>query len=821
MSYKNPNASTIKSNQDGQKSSLLFWILSAFTALFLFWAPFQKGLFNGNTYEFERPIYSSFVWAFIILFIMSIFLFYNWKLNKQSDLLSLVIWLIPITFVISSIFAASSYYAVNMIYIQFAYSVFFLLGIYISNNNLGASIVRNSIIYSAYFIVIFGLFNWFGNKEAIFKLVKWFSADMIQPFYQDAVMTDANGVRLTSVFQYANSYAAFLIAVLLCSLYMIVISRKWSSLLIHGIMVVPIIISFFLTLSRGGLVILPVVLLAVLPFLKPYKQLVYIIQMAVSFIISFIILNKITNVGIELSKNFVSGLSLQGWGVLLLASIINAALALCIMKYIAPYIQTKLLPLTKYRLSNVILPIGAVVIGTLMALLLFNDTGLTKLLPENIKTRIENINFQQHSVLERGTFYSDAIKLFKDYPVSGAGGGAWSALYEKYQNNPYVSRQAHNFFLQYLVEVGIIGLIVLLFMIGWIFYLFIRNQLKNDSESNNPRFIFYIVTISLLIHSMIDFDLSYVYLGILLFLCLGAMISNIDVGQLSGKWTAINKYKWIYPSVLIIFALVMFFNSTQLLNANSNFRAADSLGQNNKSINEIFVPLNNALSQHPYHPQYADFKIDILLQAYSQTKDERYYNDATALIQQTLQREPRNRFIIEKKISAMSVKGQLPEVLALINKEMVNFPWDISFYERSITIGFELGEKARQEKNNALKDQYWNQSIEVYKQVQAKTKELEALPKEQLQGRAFGLTKNMALALGNIDLIRGNYAAAENFFKFQLTDQFDDPLNKQMARSYLATLQKQNKNDQALLNKLIAKDPKEKDEIIKLVNATF
>lgn len=44
--------------------------------------------------------------------------------------------------------------------------------------------------------------------------------------YSDAVMTDANGLRLTSVFQYANSYAAFLIALLLCSIYLTVTSKN-------------------------------------------------------------------------------------------------------------------------------------------------------------------------------------------------------------------------------------------------------------------------------------------------------------------------------------------------------------------------------------------------------------------------------------------------------------------------------------------------------------------------------------------------------------------------------------------------------------------
>jgi hypothetical protein len=820
MSYK--STSLKKQAEVTSKTSILFWILTIFTTLFLFWAPFQKALFNGNTFDFERPLYSSFIWCAIILFLISIYLFYNWKFKHASDSISLVVWMIPLSFIVSLVSAASSYYAVNIMYIQLVYVIFFLLGIYISKSDLGGTIIRGALMASGYFIVIFGLFNWFGNKEFIFSLVHWYTGEMSDiNYYRDAVMTDSNGLRLTSVFQYANSYAAFLIAFMLCSIYLTITSKKWFLILVHSFFTITIIVSFFLTLSRGGLVVLPIVLLFILPFLKPYKQILFIIHIIVSFIISLLILTEVTTTGIELGKQFSSSLSMQGWAMLIGASLLNAGIALCVQKYGAGRIQNKLLKFQAKRFSNLLIPISAVIIGTISVVLIFQDTGFTKLLPENIKTRIENINFQQHSVLERGTFYSDAIKLYKDYPVTGAGGGAWSALYEKYQNNPYVSRQAHNFFLQYLVEVGSLGFIVLLLVLGSIFYFFIRSFITNKFESDELRFVFYIVAISLLVHSLIDFDLSYVYLGILVFLSLGTMISKIEIGQLSIKWSIVEKYRWIYPSLLLIISLVMFFNTAQFLNANSNFRAAVSMAQQNKSINEFFIPLNSALKQHPDHPDYAGYKTDVLLQAYNQTKDEKYYNDAITLVQQTRKSEPFNRFLIEKEIQTLTMKQLFPQALKLVDEEMNNFPWDITLYEKAISLNFDLGNKARTDKNNALKDQYWNQAIAIYNKIQTKTKELEALPKEQAQGRPFGLTKNMALTLGQIYYINANYAAAEGFLKFSLTEQFDDQTNLQMVRWYLASLQKQNKNDQPLFDKLIAKDPKEREEINNLVNATF
>ncbi|MBP1157477.1 MULTISPECIES: O-antigen ligase family protein [unclassified Paenibacillus] len=828
MSNKNKKSSYSYSKElKGQpntidKSSILFWILSSFSVIFLFWSPFQKALFNGNSFDFERPIYSALIWSCIILLLVSIYLFYHWKVNTVSDLLSIIIWLIPLTYFISSFGAASSYYSSNMTFIQVIYVAFFLLALYISRNPLGLSILQNGFMISGYVIVLFGIMNWFGNKEAAFSLVEWFAANMKNAtFYQDAVMVDSNGARLTSVFQYANSYAGFLIALLLCTLFLITSTRKWVSAGIHGFMAVPIIISFFLTLSRGGLVILPVVLILVLPFLKPYRQVVYLLHLVTSFVLSLIILTKVTNIGVELHNGHQVGLSQSGWTSLLIVSLINAVLAVVIQKFGLPWAQKLLRRFEKFRLASIAIPVTAIVAGGIALTLLLTDTGLTKLLPDNVRTRIENINFQQHSVLERGTFYQDAIKLVSDYPILGAGGGAWSALYEKYQNNPYVSRQAHNFFLQYLTEVGIIGFLIFIVLIALVFYIYIRNYLKQDENLRHSNFIFYIVAISLLIHSMIDFDLSYVYLGMLLFLSFGAMVSK-DALVLKGNWKEnVNKYKWSFPSVLLVLSLIFLFSSLQLLSANSNFNQAIATASSNKNMNEIFVPLDKSLEQHPNHPDYTGYKIDILLSAYNQTKDENFYSEAMSLLEQAREKEPNHRYLIERELNMLVMKQDLAKALERTNQEITNFPWDITLYERSIAISKDLGNQARTNNNTPLQEQFWNQAFETYTMVEDKTATLAALPKEQGQGRAFGTTVKIGLSLGQIEFIRGNYDSAENFLRIGISGSLDDQLTRQNIRWYLATLQKQGKNDQTLFDNLVAKDPNERQEIQNIVNIQF
>ncbi|MFD1903706.1 hypothetical protein ACFSQ7_05620 [Paenibacillus rhizoplanae] len=79
---------------------------------------------------------------------------------------------------------------------------------------------KNAILAIAYFIVGFGLLNWLGSWKFAGGLVGWFSNTVRGDKYLDAVMTDSNGLRLTSIFQYANTYAAFLMAFLFVAVFL-------------------------------------------------------------------------------------------------------------------------------------------------------------------------------------------------------------------------------------------------------------------------------------------------------------------------------------------------------------------------------------------------------------------------------------------------------------------------------------------------------------------------------------------------------------------------------------------------------------------------
>ncbi|WP_018758697.1 O-antigen ligase family protein [Paenibacillus terrigena] len=780
-----------------QENPLIYWILMGVFVLFLLWSPLWAALFNGQQIAFERPLYEAVRWVSIIMLVLGIYLFKNWKPKDLKDWYAILIFALPLTYLISLIPAASHYQALNMVYIYLIYAVIFVIGLYFTRKTRDNSIIQNTLLVSTYFTVFFGLFHWFGNSKFIAAALGWL-IPLKSPTgtYLDAVMIDSNGLRLTSFFQYANTYAAFLIAILFAAAFLLVKSRKWYVSAIHAFMLVPIILSFFLTLSRAAYVILPVVFLIVILCLKPYRQIMYTVHVALAFIASMAILNKVTTIGIAVNGQFNGSESLKGWMLTLGVSILVAIIATLLQHFVTPWLQQKLNSFGQRKASSLVMPAAAVILGLAMVLI-FIGTSAKNLLPENVKIRLENINFQQHSVLERATFYKDAMKLVADYPVFGAGGGAWYSMYEKYQHNPYTSRQAHSFFFQNIVEVGIVGFLVLVGLLILFFYTYIRNYVKSDEASRDSHFYYFIIAIALLIHSILDFDISYVYVGVLLFLCLGAMLSNIQPKE-SKKMKNVQAIKWAYPSLISVLAIVMFIFAQMSLSANASFmKSLDMVQQQtSKDYNEIVTPINKALGLRE-NPDYAQLKVQLLQSVYSQNQNQQFYDEAQNLLVKTLAKEPYNFQLISLQMNQYELLGDKKNLLKLVEDQLTNFPWNMSLYEKVIQLNTEL--------------ESYDAALGAYQKILDQKQVLASLPKEQLQGRAFDITPKINLNVAQIYFNQADYAKAATFIKPLLTADYNDPVNRDMARWYIVSLQKQGTTDQSVYDALIATDASEKE----------
>lgn len=806
-------------------NSMIYWLILFFVVFFLFFSGFQTALFNGESNQlyvvnaFEMPIITAVLWCSVILLLAAVYFFKRWSLKNRGDLLSVLVWLIPLAYVISSFFAASAHLSMKMVLLQVMYATFFILGVYLTRNPLSNAIITNAIVVCGYAIVIYGILNLLGNA-----------------YSRDGVMLSDQGLRLTSVFQYANAYAAFLMALLFAGLYLLVNSRNWYVIVLHSVMLVPILLSFFLTLSRGGLVVLPIILLLVLPFLSLKKQILFLVYLLLAALASLAITDRMDALGNDIVKRVLAtrtpddrvtllSLSdpnvLQGWGYFLAATLGLAVIVTLIHKLLGSRFIDKPISWLSFKYSAFLLPVLALILGLIGAYVLFNDSPVRRMLPDTLEQRINNINFEQHSVLERVTFYKDSFKLIKDYPVLGAGGGGWAALYEKYQNNPYTSRQAHNFFLQFWIESGTLGIVILLLFLFYVFYQYVRSYIKGDETSRKSKFIFYIIALSLLAHSMIDFEMSYAFIAALVYLCLGGMVSGISSEELAlAKRPFVVKWKLAYPIVLGIVAIAVFIISAMQFSASNKYALSLQNARTQKPLQDVMGPLDEALKLQPNHPDYVATKVGFLTQLFTQNKDETMYNQAIQLLESVKRQETNNAILFGQELQLYNLKSDQAKIEAALDEGLKEFPWNNSLYEQSASLNLALYNQNKTT-NKTLADEFGDKVIQAYSTSVEKVEHLATLPKGQMQGAEFKVTPTILSSAAQVYFSRKDFSTAETILKGSVGGNLDDANTQLLVRLYLASIMKQGKSDSDLYNKLIAKKPDEKAEIDKLLNTAL
>lgn len=728
--------------------SLIKWFVIVGIALFVFVFPYKGALFNGYHFGFESSIYEAIILSFALLALTSVYLIMKWRVDTYQGILSIVMMLLPFIYWLSSMQAVSSYYASFNTLIIVMLSGFFLIGLYFAETGVSRKTFETLLMLSIYVIVVFGIANLFG-----------------QLYYPDALWLAHDGYRLASVFQYSNTYAGFLTAAFLMCLYYVVHCDSWYIRAAHAFMFVPIWISFLLTYSRGAIVVIPVVVLILLMFFRLSRQLMYTLYLGLTVVLSFLILGKLSSNSDAIASivqpadgrsaapiSLWSELALQSWLLLIGTSLILAILITIIHPRLYAWLEGKSGKLSTYKWSFAAVPAFIISISLFALVMLFVSSTVRGLLPDKIAVRFDNINLQQHSVLERWTFYRDGIKIAHDYPLLGAGGGAWPALYEAYQNNPYWSRQAHSYFVQTLVEIGWLGLAVLIGLLAYAFILYIRAHIRFP-EQRGSHIVFFIFALTVLLHSAIDFDMSYIYLSSLVFLCLGCMLSPFAGRMTINRLANIRRYRWkyVFPTILAVLSLTLLFVSASNYNANRNYQhALHTAAQGQNSLDHHLPHLEKAIHVSPDHPAYLMTKIDWLKQAYNQTKDQSYWNEAMLALEQAKRYDPYNRQVLLEQYRSLKTEGKYDEMLMVLDESIRKFQWDIKFYEVAVMEYYEANERVLAD-DPMLAKQYRKQVLLLSDEVQRRIDQLQSLPDEQKQGRSFEYT---AMMLQVIDQVR-------------------------------------------------------------------
>ncbi len=131
----------------------------------------------------------------------------------------------------------------------------------------------------------------------------------------------------------------------------------------------------------------------------------------------------------------------------------------------------------------------------------------------------------------RESMIKDGIKILKAYPVLGTGAGTYQYVYMRFRSVYLFSKFPHSFFFQVLDELGILGGAAFLYMLYGLFSKGIKITLKNRDSAV---FAGLFAGISgLLLHALVDFDWSLMFMPFLFFAGFGALMSFGKTGKSS------------------------------------------------------------------------------------------------------------------------------------------------------------------------------------------------------------------------------------------------------------------------------------------------
>lgn len=119
----------------------------------------------------------------------------------------------------------------------------------------------------------------------------------------------------------------------------------------------------------------------------------------------------------------------------------------------------------------------------------------------------------------RAALYRAAAELLREAPWLGRGGDTWRQAFHRIQQGPYVGSEVHSGYLDIALDLGLIGLAVLLLWLGYI----VMRMYRMRSAMLPP-------TIVLLLHSAVDFDMSY---GLIWLLLLWLAVAAVGVGGMA------------------------------------------------------------------------------------------------------------------------------------------------------------------------------------------------------------------------------------------------------------------------------------------------
>ena len=344
---------------------------------------------------------------------------------------------------------------------------------------------------------------------------------------------------LTGSIQYHNAFGAAMALGLMVALGLAADEQRTLGQPIYAAAAVPLALGLYLSLSRGVYVLFPfaVIVLILALAAAPRRR---IVAVAIPGLL----------VGALLIRPFTAAADHHApvmFVELAVAMLAAGAIALLLLRT-----PIALLGRRALQVYGAIVVVAGVLVGFLAKARLAHL--IVAILPGGVGARVTAISLQSGTLLDRVVMDGIALRIIAGHPWLGFGANAWQDLYHRYQTSYFIANETHDYLTQLLIEGGILAGIGLL----WLLYLLLR-RLAGRSRTQGQEALRVgaaAAGLFLLLHSLMDFDLSYFSFLAMFFYLVGVATGSVVGGEREQRWT-LPLRPLLYPLAAIALILLL------------------------------------------------------------------------------------------------------------------------------------------------------------------------------------------------------------------------------------------------------------------------
>ncbi|MDY6827051.1 MAG: O-antigen ligase family protein [Bacillota bacterium] len=307
---------------------------------------------------------------------------------------------------------------------------------------------------------------------------------------------------------------------------------------------------------------------------------------------------------------------------------------------------------------------------------------MNRVLPKRFYERLFSYSLNRN-MDRRFELFHDALKIIKDYPLLGTGGGGWEALYHSYQEQHYTSMGVHNHFLQVWVEAGLFGFLA--FVGIWISFAvaFVKNCLIRKAP---PRLWQYwtavlVPVVALGAHSVIDWNFDFMAVCIFFFVFLGAgrSLDQTNWFKKNNESRSKERRGLLIGSIAIIIGVGLFVFTINLHSGlKATWHSQELMEDGN--LKKATIELEKAISLDPLRAEnYHNLGV-LEEEKFNRTKLQANLENALHMAEKAYDLEPYNPNYVGRYGSLLFSYVDAEEGLVYIDRAIELKPFDSSYY---------------------------------------------------------------------------------------------------------------------------------------------